>query len=141
MISSHQTIFEQFCESESLGERVNPHNCHESTFSVCDAFRKAATAISRQFEAGLLEHYQRKVSVYVDFCANDDLNAFAAKDPSGVYLVGINSGALAVLGQVLTDQFADEPVWVADLSLGEVSEHFGPAQIATNVAYFAAAIS
>jgi len=75
---------------------------------------------------------QREIHIHVGFCANDDINAFAAKVSPETYLIGINTGAITMLLQIYHAIYFEFPKLCSQINLdqfpGIVDKKFARAQ-------------
>jgi len=97
-MSSEDDSFNEFCRLHGIGELATSANTHPQTLRACEAFKRFFQAGCDRFQGRLFQDHRKQISINFNFCSNPSLNAFAARASKGRYLIGINTGALAVLG-------------------------------------------
>lgn len=137
-MSSIENKFNDFCRSQKIGELATNENTHPTTLKVCEAFKKFFEKKFKEFENMLEEKSGKKINVYLGYCSNPSLNAFAAQFDKKQYFVGINIGVFVQLGNLFEELFSQERSFLKKISLGSVHSKFGRTQIIANVANFAA---
>lgn len=135
---SNVEVFDEFCRGEQVGELATSANTHPDDLAVCERFRRVLNLQTEWFAENLYGKYGKVAKIYVDFCCNPELNAFAARDVSGLHLISINTGALANLGHVYTQLFAHAPQLSEKMQLGKAQRQYDRAQIFASVAFTAA---
>ena len=135
---SNAELFDEFCRRERVGELATIDNTHSDDLALCERFRHLFNLQTDWFAKNLHRKYGKVANVYVDFCCNPDLNAFAARDDSGLHLISINTGSLASLGHSYTQLFASAPNLYKQVRLGKSQRQHDRAKILAGVAFAAA---
>lgn len=133
-----EQMFDDFCRLHRIGLLATSSNTDTDTFRVCGAFRTFFQDQCGMFQSALARQFRKRLEIHVNFCADPSLNAFAVRYMPGQHFIGINTGALGVLGHVFEQLFSKAPLLSKNLKLGPAQSTISREQIVTSVAYFAA---
>lgn len=135
---SRDQAFDAFCRKYADGELATDKNSEAGTMTTCQGLSLFFRQRIERYEAEIRSSTGKQIHIHLAFNFNPTLNAFAARYDVSLYFIGINTGALAILGNAYEQLFAHATFLRDGIRQGQHAAQFRPAQLVVWAAFSAA---